>query len=688
MTKHETGYALAVDVGGTFVDLTLCNLESGQRWVKKVLSDVGPQKAFIRGVEEICADADIAPGAIGRVVHGLTLATNAILEQSNPHTAVLVTAGFGDVLEIGRHDAPRGISGSSWLKARRPIGRDRIVEVEERIGWDGEVLTALSDETIDYTLARLAEMSPKSVAICLLHAHRRPDHERMLCDRIHARFPTVHVTASHDVLPQAGEYEKFTAAALNAYTMPVVAEYPTALEADLRAMGVTAPLYIMASDGGVLSAADARRLPIQTALSGPAGGASGAAAFARAAGEPRIVTLDVGGTSSDVACAIDGEVDVTVTGEIGPFPLALPVLDVHTVGAGGGSIARVRAGRFTVGPESAGSRPGPVSYRRGGSEPTVTDALLILGWLPEQLAGGALTLDTEAARAAVTRYVAEPLSLDLTSAAAGIVRLANANMAAAIRHISTERGRDPRDYALVPFGGAGGLHALEVARQIGIPRVLVPPAAGVFTTEGLLAADLSRPYVSSFAQPQAMAAVDVGALERMFQSLEGAGTAWLEGVPPQARRLRRLLDLRYANQGYELIIELDPNLPLDRALAQAEVAFAEAYSDRYGYDLPGVAVQIVSARVVAQGVLAHAARSQLSASSNSGGDHGTRAIYFDQAGWAESAVVDRSTLKPGDRIEGPAVIEEYDTTTVMTPGSVAEVRPDGTLVISFEGQHA
>lgn len=680
----SSSFALAVDVGGTFVDLTLCNLATGERWVRKVLSDIGPHQAFIAGVHQICEMAHIQPAEISRVVHGLTLATNAILEQDNHRAAVITTRGFADVLEIGRHDSPRGENGSSWLKPRRPIARNRIVEIDERIAWDGVVAQELDEPAIDKALHDLDALDPSSVAVCLIHSHQNPIHERLLVQKLREHFPNLYVTASHEVLSQSGEYEKFTAAALNAYTMPSVANYLSVLEAELRAMGVRAPLYIMTSDGGVLSAADARSLPIQTALSGPAGGASGAAAFAIDLDEPRIVTLDVGGTSSDVACAVDGHVDVTVTGEIGVFPLALPVLDVHTVGAGGGSIARVRGGRFTVGPESASSRPGPVCYRRGGVEPTVTDALAVLGWLPTRLAGGALILDVEGARNAIETYVAEPLGLDVTQAAAGIVRLANANMAAAIRHMSTERGRDPRDYALIPFGGAGGLHAVDVAQQVGIPRILVPPAAGVFTTEGLLAADLTRHYVQSFALPPTLDVADIAALEAVFNQLEAESTAWLDsGATTDARQLKRFLDLRYVNQGYELIVELDASLPTADALIQAKADFVAAYEERYGYHLAGVGIQMVKARVAAHGLLPHAVRSQGAASSNSDSERERRAIYFDGVGWMDTATVDRSSLSPGTRIDGPAVIEEYDSTTVLPPHASATVAANGTLIILF-----
>ncbi|MGI6852126.1 hydantoinase/oxoprolinase family protein [Mesorhizobium sp. 1B3] len=675
-------FALAVDVGGTFVDLTLCDLSTGARWVKKVLSDVGPQKAFVNGVKMICADARIPHSRISRVVHGLTLATNTILEQSNPRAAVVTTEGFADVLEIGRHDAPRDATGHHWLKIRRPITRDRVVEVRERTSWQGEHVVALEEEALVATVNKLRALAPTSVAVCLLNSFINPEHEVQVAAAIREQLPGVHVTSSHDVLPQSGEYERSMAAALNCYTMPVVAEYLSALENELRAIGVVAPLYIMASDGGVLSASSARRLPIHTALSGPAGGAAGAAKFAAELREPGIFTLDVGGTSTDVACAQEGAVDVTVNGYIGDFPLAIPVLDVHTVGAGGGSLARVRDGRFTVGPESAGSRPGPVCYGKGGVEPTVTDALLVMGLLPEELAGGSLKLDRRAAERAIEVYVADPLGIDPISAAAGIIRLANANMAAAIRHISTERGRDPREYALMPFGGAGGLHAVDVAQQIGIPKVVVPPAPGVFTTEGLLAADLSRHFVHSFAAPVRLDGISVETLNDIYAQFEQEGLAWLEGGAKTVdHNQRRYLDLRYSNQGYELIIEVQQGRIDSSAIERVSQDFHSTYEIRYGYSLRDVPIEVVRVRSSAFGILPHAARPN--AKARMAGSKTQRMVFFDSAGWMETAVIQREALSPGDVVSGPAIVQEYDSTTVLPPFTTTTVAQNGALIITF-----
>ncbi|HEY0917762.1 hydantoinase/oxoprolinase family protein [Devosia sp.] len=679
-------YVLAVDVGGTFVDLALSELPSGRRWIRKVLSRHGPIEAFVSGVELVCADAGIAPSGIGRVVHGLTLATNALLERSESGAAVVTTAGFRDILEIGRHSAVRtGIA--RWLKPRRPIGRDRVVEAQERMAWDGTVLQPLSDEACNAVVAGLERLGATTVAVGLLHAHANPSHEQALAAHIRAAMPEVKISVSHDVLPQAGEYERVMATLINAYVKPTIGDYLQRLTDELARVGVRAPLHVMSSDGGVLAWRDAAELPITTVMSGPAGGASAAAALAAELGVLKVVALDVGGTSSDVTCADDGKVDVTVDGEISGFPIALPILDVHTVGAGGGSIAAIDDGRFLVGPASAGARPGPACYGGGGCEPTVTDALLLLGWLPDRLAGGAMELSVEAARRVIETRLCGPLGLDLTSGARGILRMANTHMANAIRHVSTERGRDVRDYMLVAFGGAGGLHAVEVAQLVGIRRVLVPPSPGVFTTEGLLAADLRRYFVTSFPRAMPLDGLDVDTLEAAFAGMESQAGTWLEeGASPDARSIERLVDMRYVNQGSELLVPLAPGPINQETLRSAVESFEEAYRVRYRYNMPGAPVEVVRARVLANGRLPFAPPIAVERSRGETGLDGSRPVYFEGPGWLDCPIIIRERLGSGHHITGPAVIQSYDSTVVLPPGTEAKVTENGSIIIACE-QH-
>lgn len=677
-------YALAVDVGGTFVDLTLADLQSGRRWVRKVLSNQGPIAAFVEGAKLVCSDAKIPVGQIGRVVHGLTLATNALLERSESGAAVVITEGFRDVLEIGRHSAVR-TDLARWLKPRRPVGRDKVVEVTERVEWDGKVLTRLTEESCDKVVAALRNLGATSVAIGLLHAYAYPDHERMLADHIRAALPEIKISVSHDVLPQAGEYERVMATLINAYVKPTMDNYLRRLSAELSAIGLNAPLYIMSSDGGVLAWQDAAELPIATVLSGPAGGASAAAAHAAQLGELKIVALDVGGTSTDVTCADGGKVDVTVDGEIGDFPISLPILDVHTIGAGGGSIASIERDRFLVGPASAGARPGPACYGGGGTRPTVTDALLTLGWLPNRLAGGALEISAGAARQAIETHIAAPMKADVTTAAAGIIRMANTHMANAIRHVSTERGRDVREYTLVAFGGAGGLHAVEVAQLAGIPRVLVPPSPGVFTTEGLLSADLRRYYVRSFPRAMRLDGLDIGVLEQSFAAMEGEAAAWLDGgASTLTRSVQRLLDLRYVNQGSELLVPLDGEAISEETLRRAVERFHEAYRIRYRYNLPKSPVEVVRTRVLANGGLRYAPSPKLDARCCGQGEALSRKVYFDRLGWVDCAVLVREQIDVGWRVDGPAVIEGYDSTLVVPPGTSASIADNGSIIVACD----
>lgn len=675
-------YVLAVDVGGTFVDLTLSEMQSGQRWIRKVLSQKGPIEAFIQGVQLVCADAAITPSSIERVVHGLTLATNALLERSENGAAVVTTAGFRDILEIGRHAAVR-TNIARWLKPRRPVGRDRVVEAAERVCWDGEILLPLTDDACAKVAAELRALGATTVAIGFLHAHAQPSHEQRMASYLRDALPGVKISVSHEVLPQAGEYERIMATLINAYVKPTIDNYLRRLTEELARIGVKAPLHVMSSDGGVLSWQDAAELPIATVMSGPAGGASAAAALAAGQGEFKVVALDVGGTSSDITCADDGKVDVTVDGEIAGFPIALPILDVHTIGAGGGSIAVNEEGRFMVGPASAGARPGPACYGGGGLKPTLTDALHVLGWLPDRLAGGAIRLDTQAARDAIERDVSIPLGIDTTAGARGILRMANTHMANAIRHVSTERGRDVREYALVAFGGAGGLHAVEVAQLVGIPRVLVPPSPGVFTTEGLLAADLGRYFVTSFPRAIRLNGDATGELETAFLAMEQHARAWLDGsTTPETQSIERLLDLRYENQGSELLVPFAAGGTLAEAIERTILSFEETYNVRYRYSLPGTPVEAVRARILANGRLPYAPPIAIERASSDDGLDGSRSVYFEGAGWVDCPVLIRERLVSGRGIAGPAVIQSYDSTVVLTPGTEATIASNGSIIIA------
>src|SRR5499426_4074185 len=474
---------LAIDVGGTFTDITFADAATGATWIAKTPSTPEDLSAgFTTAVRKVLSLAGRGPADVLRVFHGTTTATNAILEGKTPPTALVTTAGFKYVLEIGRHDIPRHGNLYGWSKPARPITPDRVFEVRERLDADGSVLVPL-DETEARNVARqLAQLGVPAVAVVFLHAYANRAHEERMHAILAEGYPGVLVSLSSEVLPQFREFERSMATALNAAVMPPVSRYVGALREALDAEGVGAPLLIMKSDGGVTGAEACVRQPVQTVLSGPAAGVVGAVSVAGLAGLSDIISIDVGGTSADICLVRGGRPEITKDGAIGPFPLKLPIVDIHTIGAGGGSIATVSAaGRLTVGPRSAGADPGPVCYGRGGTEPTVTDAHLILGRIPPALLGGELPLDVGAARAAIEARVARPLGLTVDEAAAGVVEIIDNSMARGIRTVSVGRGHEPRRFSLVAFGGAGPLHACRLAELLDIPTVIVPARPGVLS---------------------------------------------------------------------------------------------------------------------------------------------------------------------------------------------------------------
>src|ERR1700675_1393297 len=508
----DTG-TIAIDVGGTFTDITFADAGTGATWVAKTPSTPGDLSGgFITAIRKVLAQAGRTAPDILRVFHGTTTATNAILEGKTPPTALITTAGFKYVLEIGRHDIPRHGNLYGWSKPARPITPDRIFEVTERRDADGAVVTPLDEDEARAVARQLVQLGVPAVAVVFLHAYANPVHEQRMHAILREEYPEALVSLSSEVLPQFREFERTMATALNAAVMPPVSRYVGVLRHALDAEGVRAPLLIMKSDGGVTSAATCVRQPVQTVLSGPAAGGVGAVSVGRPAGFGDIISIDVGGTSADICLVRDGRPEITKDGMIGPFPMKLPIVDIHTIGAGGGSIAAVTgAGRLTVGPRSAGAEPGPVCYRRGGSEPTVTDAHLVLGRIPAALLGGELPLDVAVAREAIAARIGRPLGLGVEEAAAGILEIIDNAMARAIRTVSVGRGHDPRRFALIAFGGAGPLHACRLAELLGMPTLIIPPRPGVLSTWGLLDTDIRATFVRT-ASAAARRATDGGDL--------------------------------------------------------------------------------------------------------------------------------------------------------------------------------
>ena len=679
-TTRAKGYAIALDVGGTFTDVALVHQASGRLWVTKTpTTPHDPSAGFMAGIDRALQLAGIEAAALRHVLHGTTTATNAILEGKGAAIGLLTTAGFRDVLEIGRHDIPRRANMFAWVKPARPVAPELIFEIGGRVTVDGAEIEPLDEEAVRAAARRLRAAGVDSIAVCFLHSYANPAHERRARALLLEEHPGGAVSLSSEVLPVFREFERSMGTVLNAYVQPLVGRYVARLVGELRPRGIGAPLSIMKSNGGVIGADVVRTQAIHTALSGPAAGVIGARRIGEAAGFDDLISVDVGGTSADVCLVRGGEAEVTTEGRVGAWPLHVPMIDIHTIGAGGGSIARVTEdGTLTVGPESAGAQPGPVCYGAGGEEPTVTDAHLVLGRIPSHLLGGEIPLDVERARRAIEEHVARPLGLPLAAAAQGILDILNNNMVGALRLVSVERGYDPRDFVLVPFGGAGPLHGADLATLLGMRTVVVPRHPGVLSTFGLLGTEVRNDYArTSLQKPPDY---DIGAVAAVYADLEGQARDWLvaEGVAPSARRLTRMADLRYRHQGFELTVPWpERDLDLDALLAR----FHARHRQLYTYALADAPVEIVTLRLAAAGRVRRFTLPSLPRRRMAAARPPRRRVHFPGAGWTMCPSVDRERLGVGAVVTGPAIVEQPDTTTVVPPGHRARVDRVGNLVI-------
>jgi N-methylhydantoinase A len=648
---------VAIDIGGTFTDIALQDLATGQSWTAKTPSTPrDPSEAFLIGLRLAVEAAQRDAAEIGRVLHGTTVATNMILEGKAAPAALITTEGFRHVLEIGRQDIPRAANLFAWVKPKRPVPPSRILEVPGRIAADG-----------------CRTMGVQAVAVCLLHAYANPDHERRVAAILRAELPPeVAVSASTEVLPVIREYERSLAVVLNAQVMPAVSTYVGRIERRLDEAAIAAPLLLMQSNGGVAGARVIRRAPATTALSGPAAGVVGARSEAAAAGIADLITVDIGGTSADISLIKGGRIGLTQHGHVGGWPLPLPMLDMVTIGAGGGSLARVADGALTVGPQSAGADPGPACYGRGGERPTTTDAHVVLGHLPPRLLGGRMVLDAARAEAVVRTHVAEPLGMSLHDAARGMLTILDHAMIGAMRVVSVERGHDPRDFALVAFGGAGPLHGASLAELLGIRTVVVPRHPGVLCAQGLLAADLGTEFTRSLPRG---GVIGDAAIAAAFAELEDRARAWFaeEAVPEAARVLSPAVLMRYAGQGSELPV------PWHGTLASAEADFAAAHRSLYGFDLPEGTPELVTLRLEARGRLP--AAPPLHLAPGGGARPADRHPLHLPDGSREAPVYQRSSLGAGDAFDGPAIVTQFDATTLVPPGWHARMHVSGVLLL-------
>ena len=650
---------LGVDVGGTFTDLVALSAE-GTLVTAKVPSTPQDQS---EGVMNAIDTSKVEPGAVTALAHGMTVATNALLERRGARTALVTTEGFRDVLEIARQNRP---SLYDLTQDRPPplVPRELRFTVEERMGPEGEIL-ALNEESLEEVVSAVREAEIEAVAVCLLFAFMHPEHERRIGEALREELPGMHVSLSSEVLPEFREYERFSTTAADAYLAPKLAAYLKNLAAQAEEAGVPSPL-IMQSSGGVVSIDDAVADAAGCLLSGPAGGVVGAAFIGDLGGFQNLLTFDMGGTSTDVAPIIDGEAQTTTETVVAGVPIKLPMVDVHTVSAGGGSIAWADAGgALRVGPHSAGAEPGPAAYDAGGEESTVTDANLFLGYLADRAElGGEVMLKRELSENALST-LGDEVDLDAEEVALGVVRVANAEMTRALRVISVERGLDPREFALLAFGGAGGMHACAVAEELGMEIVLAPRAGGVLSALGLAISDLRHDHV----RPYLVALEDVNEeeFEEKFEDMESTAVGDLEN-PEHTRRA----DLRYRGQSFELTVEAD-------SLEKLEERFHAAHEQRYGYRMDDEAVELVNLRLIAT-VPVDKPEPEEPDQGEGEAESGRREANFDGE-WQEVPVMDREKMGKGSEVIGPAIVEFKESTCVVRPGWRGTVDGAGTLVL-------
>ena len=676
---------LGVDVGGTFTDLLLQDDETGKTYRAKTPSTPQDQSIGVAaGVRLICEKAGIAPSDITLVLHGTTVATNAVLEGKGSRVGLLVTQGFEYTLHLAKSWTPGPLFG--WIVMEKPEPLASLADtrgIPERMDARGNVVRELDVEKATALIDDLCGSGIEALTISLMHSYANDAHERQLRDIVLARHPELQVSLSSEILPEFREYDRAITTVMNDYVRPIMTRYLSRIEDRLKEENVTSKLHIVRSDGGLMSAAAAADRPGHTVLSGPAGGVTATAMIARRTGLHKLLAFDMGGTSTDVSVILDGEPMISRSTEVGSFPAKVPTLDVRSVGAGGGSIAELAelTTSLRVGPRSAGAMPGPVAYGKGGTEPTVSDANVVLGYLPSKLLGGDMSLDVEGARAAVSA-IGEKMGLSAESAAEGILHIANEVMLGALRLITVQRGLDPREFGMVAFGGAGPLHANAIATLLGSYPVVVPPNPGVLSALGFLEAEFKNEFVRTMIR--STSGIDETQVWEVFAELNAKARAWLDEqeVAESDRGITYGLDLRYEQQGFEVNINV-PKTLVESAAGLAGVLddFHDTHERLYGvrFDLP---IELVALRVTATG----ATPPVITAPPEAGTTDVAQAVmetqkaYFNGA-WQDTPHVDRDRLAPGARVQGPAIIRQYDTTTVLLPDHYADVDDLGNLLI-------
>ena len=686
---------LGVDVGGTFTDLIYVDDEAGSILIHKIASTPDdPSRGTVQGIRELTEQANVTPADLDQVFHGTTIATNIVIEHNGATVGMITTEGYRDILHIARHKKPLNFSNYQDLPWQRyPLVRRRYrLTVPERITAQGEVLVELDERRAREQVRRLKGMGVEAVAVCLLFSFLNGEHEQRVAEIVREEFPDAFLSVSSEVLPQYREYERFSTVALNAFVGPKVAGYVRRLEDELRALGVRTGLHLMSSASGVVTAQGAVQRPVNLLMSGPVAGVVGGIWVGRQAGFDNVITLDVGGTSADIGLSQGGKLRMKhlLDTRVGPYQAMIPMVDVDTIGAGGGSIAYVDAGGiFRSGPRSAGAVPGPAAYGRGGEEPTSTDAMVNLGWLqPEAFLGGTMDLSPELARRSF-EPVARGLGMTVEEASMGAIQIASHSMVQSIEENSVRKGYDPRDFALVAEGGAGPMFAANIAAEVGTPAVIVPPYPGVTAALGLLVTDSVYEFVTT--TYQRMSQLNAQELEARFEELEEQARAQLEadGIRQERRVIQRVADCRYLGQGYELRVEAGSG-QIDEAWASRLASdFHDAHEREYSRRFEESDIEIPNIRVRGIGLIPPLQMREVPRAEESP----TAALRHEREAWfrVDGQLMElptrffaREALAAGNRIEGPAVINQYDTTTVVPPGLTAEIDRFGNIVVWIE----
>jgi N-methylhydantoinase A len=678
---------LGVDVGGTFTDLLLFNEQNGELRLLKTPSTPQDQSiGIMNGISQLIAETGISPSEITALLHGTTVSTNIVLEEKGAKVGLLVTKDFEQVLHLARSQTPGPLAG--WMIMEKP---DPLADLEqtrgipERLNAHGEVLTPLDEVAARRAVRELIDAGVESITVSLLHSYANPDHERRLRTIIEETGTDIPISLSSDILPEFREYERTLVTVMNAYVGPSMRRYLANFEDKLKSIQFSPHVNIVRSDGGLMSVQRASESPVHTMLSGPAGGVSGAAFVATLAGHENALGFDMGGTSTDVSLIQNGEPLISRETSLGCYPIKVPSVEVHSVGAGGGSIAHVpMTGALRVGPESAGAAPGPACYGKGGEQPTVTDANLLLGRLPPRLLDGHMDLDLKAAEEAVGK-VARALGLDLHQAAQGILDIVNENMFGALRLVSVQKGLDPRDFALVAFGGAGPLHGNAMAMLGKCYPVIIPPTPGVLSALGFLYSDVKNEFAQTFVRN--VADIDGSQLVEIYARLGRKARGWLreEGIDEGRQELKFQADVRYLRQGYEFALSVNPESMSNGGLADLESRFGAAHERLYGFRLDQP-VELVNLRAVGSGQVekVQLPHFDLEGPDASAAIFEQHRVHFD-GGFLNANIYDRKLLRAGHQLVGPAVVTQADSTTVIHPGHVGVVDRYLNILITPEG---